>query len=94
MKAKFNDKFEAVKEVIHRWDPYNLLESGAPQDEFDMEIMAVVRQINKIHSPVDATHVISRIFSSAFEPELFQIKHCQDVGKELYESLIKHRVIE
>lgn len=86
--------FDAVRSVIHEWDPYDLLAGGAPDDEFDSEICAVVRQLNGIRSTRDACHVISRVFSSSFEPETFQIEHCQSVGKRLYEVLAERGMIE
>lgn len=33
--------FDAVRGVIHQWDPYSLLALGCPTDEFDAEIQAV-----------------------------------------------------
>ena len=86
--------FETVRKVIHEWDPYDLLAGGAPDDEFDSEISAVIRQLDRIRSSRDACHVISRVFSSSFEPELFQIEHCQSVGLRLYEALAERGIIE
>lgn len=86
--------FDAVRSVVNEWDPYDLLASGAPDDEFGSEISAVVRQLDRIHSPRDASHVISRVFSSSFEPELFQVEHCQSVGERLYSVLVERDIIE
>ena len=93
-KAIFHQRFDLVRKVIHQWDPYRLLESGSPGDEFDGEIMAVVRQIDRIHSATDASQVISRVFSSSFEPEMFQVEQCRDVGHKLYEALIQSDIIQ
>jgi hypothetical protein len=86
--------FEAVRSVINEWDPYDLLANGAPDDEFGMEISAVIRQLDRIRSPLEASHVISRVFSSSFEPELFQVEHCQSVGERLYLVLVERGIIE
>jgi hypothetical protein len=86
--------FDAVRSVINEWDPYDLLASGAPDDEFGMEISAVILQLERIRSPLDASYAISRVFSSSFEPELFQVEHCQSVGKRLYLVLVEHGIIE
>jgi len=56
-----------VREVVHRWDPYGLLASGCPADEFDTEIAAVVTQVPRIRSRTDGAHALSRVFSSAFD---------------------------
>jgi len=86
--------FDAVRGVIHEWDPYGLLALGCPQDEFDGEIQAVVRQIDRIGSPQDAVHVLSRIFSSYFEPERFRPENCQVIGAKLYQVLQERGILE
>jgi hypothetical protein len=68
-KAKYKLAIQVVGRVIHEWDPYSLLESGCPNDEFDTEIASVVSQMSRIKSAEDAAHVLSRVFSSAFEPD-------------------------
>ncbi len=78
---------EIVRRVVHDWDPYGLLSGGAPKDEFDREIAAVVRQIHRIHGPQDAAHVFSRVFGSSFERERFEPEHCREVGDTLYSLL-------
>ncbi len=40
--------FAVACRVIHEWDPYGLLKGGAPADEFDREIAAVVAQFDRI----------------------------------------------
>ncbi len=69
------------------WDPYRLIRSGAPQDEFDSEIASVASQIPRIQSSKDAAYVVSREFSSNFEPHLFKPEACADVGEKLYKAL-------
>ena len=86
-KRQYAESFDAVRGVIHNWDPYGLLALGCPHDEFDSEISAVVRQIERIASPQDAAHVISRVFSSAFEPGMFQVANCIEIGRKLYDIL-------
>jgi hypothetical protein len=79
---------QVVRAVVHRWDPYDLLGSGCPLDEFDSEIASVVTQIPRIRSNADAACALSRVFSSAFEPEKFSIEACSAPGTELYAALL------
>ena len=44
-KDDYRRAIEVVAAVIREWDPYGLLRTGAPQDEFDSEIAGVVAQI-------------------------------------------------
>lgn len=79
--------WSTVAEVIREWDPYGLLGMGAPADEFDSEISAVVAQIPRIHSAIDAAHAVSRVFSSSFEPGRFSREACAEVGARLFQRL-------
>jgi hypothetical protein len=76
-----------VANTINEWDPYGLIGGGAPNDEFDGEVRGVVRQLDRIHSAEDAAHVVSRVFSSSFEAERFDLDACRPVGKKLYLAL-------
>lgn len=78
---------DTVRAIIQEWDPYELLKTGAPSDEFDSEIASIASQIPQIQSSHDATQVMSRVFSSNFEPHLFKPESCSDVGEKLYQAL-------
>lgn len=86
-KRYYRKAFDIVRVIIHEWDPYGLLASGSPGDEFDSEIAAIVRQIPRIDSETDAALAISRVFSSSFEPELFRPESCAKMGARLYQAL-------
>ena len=86
-RGDYNRAMRVVREVVRRWDPYGLLAGGCPPDEFDGEIAAVVAQVPRIRSQGDATHALSRVFSSAFEPERFRLEDCSGAGSELHEAL-------
>ena len=64
-----------------------------PTDEFDREIAAVVAQIPRIGSPTDAAHVLSRVFSSAFEPNRFRPERCAAAGADLYAALLTQELL-
>jgi hypothetical protein len=78
---------EVAKRVIDAWDPYALLAQGAPSDEFEGCAAKVVTYVPRIRTPEDATNALSRVFSEAFEPELFQPDHCREVGAALFSAL-------
>lgn len=67
-KSDYKRAVRVVREVVHAWDPYRLIAGGAPDDEFDHEIASVVAQIPRIRSARDASHALSRVFSSSFGP--------------------------
>ncbi len=80
------------RNVINTWDPYDLIAGGVPNDEFGFEIAAIVGQLDRIKSRNDTVHVLSRVFSSAFEPELFDADSCSDVGIILFDKLLHAKI--
>jgi len=76
-----------VRKVIHGWDPYHLLEGGAPEDEWDREILQIVGRVGRIHSPADASAAVSEVFTEAFHPEGFGQDDCAEVGRKLFAAL-------
>ena len=87
---KYREMSTIVARVIAEWDPYALLAEGAPRYEFDAEVASVVAQIPRIASATDATQVVSRVFSTSFEPDVFTLKVCAKVGKRLFAELETH----
>ncbi len=85
--AAYKRALEVVGAVVREWDPYRLIAGGAPADEFDSEIAAVVTQILRIKTEKVAVLALSRVFSSAFEPERFTPEQCREVGKKLFVAL-------
>jgi hypothetical protein len=83
-----------VRQVIHAWDPYRLLEGGAPDDEWDREILQIVGRVGRIHSPAEATAVVSDVFTTAFHPEGFGQDDCAEVGRKLFTALQEAGMIE
>lgn len=93
-RARYRQIRDVTATVIKSWDPYGLLNGGAPGDEFDQEIAALVAQIPRIHSAEDAAHAVSRIFAASFEAHLFTPGTCSDVGKKLYAALTEQGLID
>lgn len=86
-KAAYKRALELVGSVVREWDPYSLIAGGAPADEFDSEIAAVVTQIPRIKTEKEAVSALSRVFSSAFEADRFALEQCTDAGKKLFAAL-------
>ena len=88
-KADYKRAFAIVTELLNEWDPYSLIASGAPPDEFDAEAGAIVRRLSEIGSPQDASRIISEVFSHWMSADDFPIVSCIDVGQDLYIALRK-----
>lgn len=87
-KRRIAQATEICRQVVNRWDPYDMIANGAPQSEFESEIASIVRQINRIQSRNDAVHVVSRVFSSSFNRETFDLNACALVGADLHNQLL------
>jgi len=86
-KAEYKLALQVVGSVVRKWDPYSLIAGGAPEDEFDSEIAALVAQIPRIKTEKEAVLALTRVFSSAFEPDRFTPDECAEAGKRLFEAL-------
>jgi hypothetical protein len=80
--------------VVRTWDPLGLLAGGGPVDEWDHEIASLVAEVPRIHSSMDATHAVSRIFASSVDTDSFTKEKCSEVGKRLYAALSEQGLIE
>ena len=78
-----------VRGIITAWDPYELIAGGAPTDEFDGEISALLPLLRNAHSSDDASLAVSKVFSKAFHPHDFVPEKCAMVGEQLYRALVK-----
>jgi Domain of unknown function (DUF1871) len=87
-KLRYKELLALVGKVIADWDPYGLLAGGAPDDEFSSEIASVAAQVPRIKSSTDAAHAVSRVFSSSFDPEEFELTSCYGVGHHLFAALV------
>ena len=91
---KYKLAVQVVGTIINEWDPYSLLAIGCPNDEFDSEIAAVVKEIPRIKSRQDVVFALSRVFSNYFEPSRFTPDACSDVGTKLFKALSDNGLIE
>ena len=86
-RAEFERAVQVVRQVIREWDPYGLLASGAPADEFDAEIFLLVSRIPRITSEALAAQSVSEVFSAKFERDIFTPEACAETGRELFARL-------
>jgi len=85
--SAYKTALERVRLIIDEWDPYALLENGAPADEYESLAMSVVGKSSRAFSAEDVVQAVSSIFSGAFEPEHFQVEQCREVGLKVFAAL-------
>ena len=62
-----SDRFRVIKKYIDQMDYYDLLASGAPSDEFDIESKEISARIRDDHSVQDIAEIIALVFNKYFD---------------------------
>ena len=88
---EFTKSLSIVRESIHRIDPYSLLESGCPDDEFDSEINSITNQLEGCESVKDIAHTISRVLNSAFS-EWHKPEDFEEEAGIIYKALVENGI--
>ena len=84
--------FELVKEIINEWDPVNLIELGAPINEYNNEISMIATKIKEESNVDDIAEVIYNTLIEMFDKAPFEnienLKtECLSIAEILYERL-------
>jgi hypothetical protein len=74
-KAEYRELLAIVARVVAEWDPYALLDSGAPRDEFAHEVALVAAQVPRNKSAFEAARVVAEVFSAALTRSLLESKY-------------------
>ncbi len=61
-----SDKFRVIKKYIDQMDYYDLLETGAPSDEFDIESVEISARVRYEHSVQEIAEIIASVFNEYF----------------------------
>jgi hypothetical protein len=88
---EYKKTFSIIKKEINKWDPYELINCGAPDNEFDDEIAKIVVNLKNISSENSLKAIISNIFAENFEADCFTPEECEEVAKRIKESLIQNK---
>jgi hypothetical protein len=74
-RTDYENAISVIGLVVRAWNPYRLIESGAPADEFDAEIARLATYVPRISNAADTAKALSEVFSAAFEPALFTLEY-------------------
>ncbi len=62
-----SDNFHIIKKYIDQMDYYDLLASGAPADEFDVESKEINARVRCGHSVREIAEIIASVFYKYFD---------------------------
>jgi hypothetical protein len=90
-KRKYKKLFDELNVIICSWDPYGLIRSGAPKDEWYEEVTSILAGLRQTSSKSndDVIDLVQNVFSKAFSKEDFPRERCEQVGNEIYEWWIE-----
>lgn len=85
LKAKYFHIYNIVKKSIDKWDAIGLLEMGAPNDEYYMEIEQIVPIVYRDCNLEELAEQISKTFTEYFGIDTFKATktEIQSVAEEI-----------
>ena len=90
-----SDYFQArenVRAMVQHLDPYCLIETGCPEDEFDMEISLILADIRNWSSPEDIAITVSRVFGESLGERNEHTVYLS-LSRRLFDSLKKENLV-
>jgi hypothetical protein len=67
---KYKNDFKNIRQLMNWWDPVGLINSGAPEDEYDDVTEQILLEINKGTKQKDLAVFICSIFENDFNFEI------------------------
>ena len=83
LKTEYKRQHQELTKIINEWDPYGLLDGGAPSDEFAHEVSKILTELKKATSVDEVAQIVANVFTENFGEE-FLIKDCENVSKEIF----------
>lgn len=83
-----------IKKYIDEWDPMELLEIGAPNDEYDTEVEMIIHQLQSSYDVSQLAKVIKDVFIEMFyvDEEIFSNEKCMEIAKNILNEIKKYEV--
>ena len=64
---KYDVLFKGIREIINKYDPINLVSGGAPEDEYDGEVIKIIKLLPENKEKL--RNDIYKIFINSFNQE-------------------------
>lgn len=80
-----------IKKYIDEWDPMELLEIGAPNDEYDTEVEMIISQLPSIDHVSQLAKCIQAVFENMFyeDEDIFSIEKCTVIAENILNEIRK-----
>ncbi|MCD8510451.1 MAG: YugE family protein [Bacillus sp. (in: Bacteria)] len=80
--------YTIVKKHVDDWDPEKLLSMGAPEDEYDIEVKEIVKELKDIDNIFQLSKTIKAVFENYFCIE-YDANECFKVAEGIWNDLEK-----
>jgi hypothetical protein len=81
------NQFTIVKEIIDKWDPFDLLAIHCPDDEYESEIREIVNTLSNITNAEELAAKIKNILYQALDEDFKKSNDCIVIAHEILEAL-------
>lgn len=86
IERKFEKSFLEVRDIINEFDPLQLIEIGAPSDEYESEVGVILLDILNAKDKDDILNIITKEFGYVFgSQKKDEKKDCKDLAKSIYD---------
>jgi hypothetical protein len=79
--------FAVVKEIIDKWDPFNLLAIHCPDDEYESEIREIVTALSNVTNEEELGVELNNILYQAFEEDFKKSNDCIVIANQLLKAI-------
>jgi len=79
--------YTVVKEIIDKWDPFDLLAIHCPDDEYDSEIREIVVALSNLSNAEELAAEINKILYQAFNEDFRKSSDCSLIAHEILKAL-------
>jgi hypothetical protein len=84
-----NELYIRVKDIVNKYDPINLLKCGAPEDEYEPEVIDILNRCHFLRKEIILEEV-EQIFIHWFTLPLYNEKTLKKMCNELFETFNKN----
>ena len=83
---EYKRQFSIIKQIVNDVDPIGLISGGAPEDEYESEIVSVISLINDKRDTNKVDQIIS-IFNESFGQEVGDSKQYELMANKILQAL-------
>ena len=85
LKRKFEISFHEVRDIVNKFDPFDLMGFGMPEDEYESEVGDILLDILNANYKEELLYIVKHQFGNNFNNPIKVEKKCNNLAEALYE---------